>query len=70
MDDADARSQADREWLIRDELLWRKAHEVAAKNPGIDVSGVYHVLRNLQKTPSKRLKDALDHGRIFRIHSR
>src|SRR5678816_2511062 len=26
------------------EPLWRRAHEIAAENPGIDASDVYHVL--------------------------
>jgi hypothetical protein len=32
------------------------------------VSGVYRVLRNLEKTPTERLRAALQHGRLFGIH--
>jgi len=54
-----------RAWVIEDEQLWRRAHDLAAAHPGVDVSGIYHVLRNLQKTPAERLRTALDHGRAL-----
>ena len=57
-------------WLIRDEARWRRAHEIASRHPGVDVSGVYRVLRNLEKTPSERLRAALEHGRLFRTDAR
>ncbi len=62
---------AQRAWLIEDEKLWRKAHEIAARNPGMDAGGVYRVLRNLRKSPSERLRAALEHGRaFFRVQAR
>jgi hypothetical protein len=57
-------------WLVRDEERWRRAHEIAARNAGVDVGGVYRVLRNLEKTPTERLRAGLQHGRLFRIHGR
>ena len=58
----------DRSWLVRDEARWRRAHEIASRDPRIDVNGVYRVLRNLEKTPSERLRDGLYHGRLRRVH--
>ncbi len=52
-------------WLVADEERWRRAQRIAERHPGVDVGGVYHVLRNLEKTPSQRLRAALDHGRLF-----
>ena len=56
-------------WLIRDELMWQQAHEIALRE-NVDVSGVYHALRNLEKTPSERLRNGLRHGRYFRANGR
>jgi hypothetical protein len=67
---ADDLAPEQRAWLARDEKRWRRAHAIAAAHPGVDVGGVYHVLRNLEKTPSQRLRDALRHGRFFRSHAR
>jgi len=63
-------SASEREWLIRDEKRWQRAHEIAQGHAGLDVGGVYHVLRNLEKTPSERLRAALQHARLFRIQPR
>ena len=60
----------ERAWIEADERRWRRAHEIAAKRPGMDVGGVYHVLRNLEKSPTERLKAALLHGRLFGLHRR
>ena len=38
------------------------------RTPGLDVSGIYRVIRNLQKPPGERLLAALRHGRLFGIH--
>jgi hypothetical protein len=61
-------SSEERVWLIRDEARWRRAREIAGGDPRIDVNGVYRVLRNLEKTPSERLRDGLYHGRLRRPH--
>lgn len=68
--DLDTLTRDERAWLERDEQRWRRAHEIAARHPGMDASGVYRVLRNLEKTPSERLGAALQHGRLFRTHAR
>jgi hypothetical protein len=47
------------------EPLWRRAHEIAARNVGIDVSDVYHVLLSWDETPTQRLGRALSRGRLL-----
>jgi hypothetical protein len=66
----DALTEAERAWLIKDEARWRLARTIAARHAGMDASGVYHVLRNLEKTPTERLRAALHHGRVFGSHGR
>ena len=58
-------SAEDRAWVIDDERRWALAHQIAANYPGVDVDGIYRVLRNLEKPPTERLKAALAHGRLF-----
>jgi hypothetical protein len=66
----DELSEQERAWVQRNEERWRQARAIASEHPGMDVSGVYHVLRNLEKTPTQRLRDALRHGRLFGAHAR
>jgi hypothetical protein len=70
MSELDSLPPEHRAWLVVDEQRWRRAHEIVRMNPGVDVSGVYRVLRNLEKTPSERLRAALHHGRFFGVHQR
>jgi hypothetical protein len=65
----DQLSPAERAWLIADELRWQRARRIAERHPGMDAGGVYRVLRNLERTPSERLRAALRHGRLFRVHT-
>jgi hypothetical protein len=51
-----------RRWVLEDEALWRRAHAIAARHPGMDVSGVHHVLCNLRRSPEERLRRSL--GRL------
>jgi hypothetical protein len=51
-----------RAWTVAHEALWRRAMTVASKHPGMDVSGVYHVLVNLKRSPEERLRRGL--GRL------
>jgi hypothetical protein len=60
----------ERAWIVRDEARWRRARDIAAQHPGMDAGGVYHVLRNLEKTPTDRLRAALHHGRVLGSHRR
>jgi hypothetical protein len=50
-------------WAERVEPLWRRAHAIVALQPELDVSDVFHALRNLERTPTQRLRRALKHGR-------
>ena len=52
-----------RYWAIEAEALWRRAMAIAERHPGMDVSGVYHVLWNLRRTPEERLRRGLN-GRL------
>jgi hypothetical protein len=63
-------SDAERAWLEADERRWRRAHALAAARPGVDASGIYHVIRNLELDPSARLRKGLLHGRGFGAHRR
>lgn len=47
------------------EPLWRRAHEIAARNPGVDAGDVFHVLTTWDETPTERLKRALRRGRLL-----
>jgi hypothetical protein len=69
-DDAAELSQEQRAWIERDEAHWRRAGEIASRHPGMDAGGVYRALKNLEKSPSERLRAALQHGRLFRVHAR
>lgn len=57
-------TDAERAWVEADERLWQRAHAIAARHPGVDIGGVYHVLRNLQRSPSERLRRGLAFGRL------
>ena len=48
-----------RAWAIEHEALWRRAMDIAANHPGMDVSGVYHVLCNLRRPVEERLRRCL-----------
>jgi hypothetical protein len=51
-----------RSWVIEHEALWRRAIAIASKHPGMDASGVYHVLCNLRRSAEERLRRGL--GRL------
>lgn len=70
MSDVERLTAEQRAWLIADERRWARAHAIAARHPGVDAGGVYRVLRNLEKTPTERLRAALHHGRLFSVHRR
>jgi hypothetical protein len=63
-------SEAERAWVSKNEERWRRARAIASTHPGMDAGGLYHVLCNLEKTPSERLAAALSHGRLFGPHVR
>lgn len=63
-------SESERAWLEVDAERWRRAYAIVARRPDLDVSGVYHVICNLERSPTERLRRGLAHGRAFRAHSR
>lgn len=54
-----------RAFVREKEPLWRRAHEIAAQNPGVDVSDVYHALVTWHETPSQRLEGSLRRGKLL-----
>jgi hypothetical protein len=52
-------SDAEKAWVEDNERLWARAHAIAARHPGMDVSLVYHTLVNLRRTPEERLARGL-----------
>lgn len=54
-----------RAFVTEREPLWRRAHEIAANHPGVDVSDVYHVLVTWHETPSQRLQRSLRRARLL-----
>jgi hypothetical protein len=63
--DLEALTPTEREWLIADERLWQRAHRIVAQAPELDVSDVYHTLRNFQRTPTERLRRGLRRRRMI-----
>jgi hypothetical protein len=47
------------QWVELSRKLWRRAERIAAQHPGMDVSGVYHVLWNLRRPVEERLRQGL-----------
>ncbi len=70
MSDFESLSAQDQAWIARDEKRWQNAQRIAERNPSVDVDGIYRVLRNLEKTPTERLRAALYHGRLHRPNNR
>jgi hypothetical protein len=59
-------SEQERAEVEADEALWRKAHAIVGRHPGLDVTGVHHTLVNLRRTPAERLARSLGLGRAYR----
>jgi hypothetical protein len=57
-------TEEQRAWALHSEALWRRAHEIAHSNPGIDPGDVYHALRCLERSPAERLRRGLGRGRL------
>ena len=58
-------SAEERAFVSEREPLWRRAHEIAARNPGVDVSDVCHVFVIWNQTFAERLGRALRRGRLL-----
>jgi hypothetical protein len=59
-----ALTPTERAWLSRSEALWRRARQLAAEHPEHDAADFYHVLRNLERTPTERLSLGLRRARL------
>lgn len=57
-----ALSPEQRAWAEHDLVLRDRADSIAARI-GADARDVYHVLRNLERSPGERLRRGLAHGR-------
>jgi hypothetical protein len=64
VDEASELSEANRLWLVADEAIWARSHEIVRRHPDLDVSGVYHTLKNFQRSPGERLRRGLAHARL------
>ena len=56
-------TETQRKWLEADEALWRRAREIVKRYPHLDVSDVYHTIKNFRRPPSERLRRGLTYGR-------
>lgn len=54
-----------RAFVVAEEPLWRRAHEIAARHAGMDPGDVFHVLASWHETPTQRLGRALRRARLF-----
>jgi len=54
----------ERAWIEANEARWRRAHEIAARNPSLDAGDVYHVLATWHETPTQRVRRSLAHARL------
>ena len=50
-------------WVVRDDALRARAHRLAVEL-GRDEEGIYRTLKNLQRSPSARLRLGLRHARL------
>jgi hypothetical protein len=53
--------------VLKDDALRARAHDLAVKL-GRDEEGIYRTLKNLQRSPSARLRLGLRHGRLHPHH--
>lgn len=57
-------TESERRQAIDSESLWRRAHQIAGRRPGVDPGDVYHALRCLALAPTERLRRGLSRGRL------
>ena len=50
-------------WVVRDDALRARAHRLAVEL-GRDEEGIYRTLKNIQRSPSARLRLGLRHARL------
>ena len=57
--DPDTMTEEQRRWAETSAELWARAERIVGEHPGMDVSGVYHVLWNLRRSVEERLRHGL-----------
>lgn len=57
--DPAAMTDEQRRWMETSAELWARAERIAAAHPGMDVSGIYHVLWNLRRSVDDRVRQGL-----------
>jgi len=57
--------KAEQTWIERDEAYWFKAKQIVGGYPLLDLSDVYHTLRNLDRSPEERLRRGFTHAKLF-----
>jgi hypothetical protein len=60
---------AQRQWVLHNEELWRRARAIVETRPDLDAGDVHHALRALELPPSERLRRGLTRVRA-RPHAR
>jgi hypothetical protein len=60
----DGLKDEERALALTSERRWRKAHELAARAPSMDVGDLYHALCSLELSPTERLRRGLARGRL------
>ena len=61
-DELQALSPEQRQWAEHDLVLRERAETIGARI-GADTRDVYHLLRNLERSPTERLRRGITHGR-------
>ncbi len=59
----DGLSDEESAWVLDNEQLWQRAHDIVRERPTLDVSLVYHTLVNLRRSPEERLARGLARAR-------
>ena len=58
--------RAAEEFAEKQRELWTKAERIASTAPDLDVNGLYRTLKNLERSPSERLRLGLRAARLRR----
>lgn len=61
--DRDPLSPDERAWVLMDDRRWERARRIVQRHPHLDLSGVYHTLIQLERSPAERLRRSLSIGR-------
>jgi hypothetical protein len=59
----DQLTDAERAWLEADERCWTRARRIADVHAQLDLTDIYHTLKNFERSPEERLRRGLRYGR-------